>query len=234
MAATISSAADFAADDTFDLPEANGGEEVPDRRPAARVRHRRASRAEFTLLAHPELWDVFITGDGVAELLPSLVECHHTPGVGGCRQTRDENGQFIADPSGALAARRKRGFIPIPRNTAVTAWGQEWPSYIHRYPGTKGWIYMERWSRLYILGDSSHIRHDEEAKWTFLRRVRDEILGGEPDEGVKRALKSRLQRERDNRSSSSDSNAAAKRDVATYDLKLAVFDSKGRSRKGKS
>jgi hypothetical protein len=180
----------------FELPAAQGGDEPAPPRAAPTSFFNYAASEDFTYMADPRRWDVFLTADG-PEILPCLTPLRHQPGLKGVRGLEEKVDGVkvqIADPSNAITHRvQHRGQIPIPKDLEVVAFGQRYRGYVHRYRVRGGkFAHLSRWERLYALGDACYTQRDAEGYFAFLREVRDRFLGGRCDPNVARALEEKI------------------------------------------
>ena len=168
------------------------------------------SKVDFTFVADPRMWDVYITEAG-PEILPSLTHHPHD----GCL--------FGNDPRGGhgvgLARREQAGKVGVPRDMTVVAFGDSGVGYTHSFTSKDGHKHFTHvWKRPYTVGDDVFWEHDREGYYAFLRQVRDDVLGG-IDPKFKRSLQQRLRTElqwakrREN-----------KRDQALLEQKLTAFE----------
>jgi hypothetical protein len=206
-----------------------GGEEPVVHKQIQRDLHRYPPKCDFTLLANPTSWDIFLTEDG-PEILPALRTLAHQPGVGGVHQVRDaETRAIYGDPDGAISHARKQGWVVVPRTIQVIAFGDTFTGYVHSYVGQKGRIHLMRWCRLFKVGTGSQVTRDGEGYHAFLRRVRDEILGA-PHPGIVAGLQSKLRRLHAKRAARGRNDPAAERDAEMLASKLDAFNRRARPR----
>jgi len=203
-------------------PTAEGGEEVVINAAQAPNVHAHPPSTPFTLLCHPEHWDVFLTDQG-AEVLPRLKRLPHQPGVAGVEQMTLGDGRIVGNPMRAIAAMRSKGWIELPTDMPIVAFGSSYRGYVHRYQGTRGAIHLERWCRLYKVGTSTHRSDDRAGYHAFLRQIRDRFLDGGPEQGIAEAMRANLARELGRAKVSAGRSAGAAAAVDVLAKKLEAF-----------
>ncbi len=181
---------------------------------------------DFLYMANPHRWDVYPLEDGGFEILPFVSKLEAEWGLEGV----DENG----DMSHAIVHRQKKGWVMIPADVTVTAFGEEREGYSHAFDTKYGEnsAYIEVWRRPYQLGKELYYERDNEGYLDFLRMVRDEYLGP-PDAEVLRALRAKFEEMRRTASGGAAKGSfAAGETVSQLEQKLTVLP--GGKKKGKA
>ena len=171
--------------------------EAPAPPPRARQVYNLPPASDFSLVANPTRWDVFMTEDG-PEILPALSKLSYYPDQKGVRQVTDVDGKIVGDPSRALATLAAHGKVAVPKDWTVNCYHRDGSlmasrvGYVHRLQGARGPVHMDVWNRPYAVGSATHTERDEKGYHEFLRRVRDELLGP-PDPAIVQGLRVKLQ-----------------------------------------
>jgi hypothetical protein len=166
-----------------------------------RDRHQRAqgdldAACDFLFLVHPQRYDVYEVGkaeDGTPlfEVLPAPTTLEFQPGLAGVEPVKDEqNGNYLV----ALAKKREKGWIDVPMDFPVTAFGVKQEGYVHVFSGKHGpdTVHLEVWRRPYKVGGTVFFERDGDGYIQFLRDIKEKILPP-IDPNVLRGLKAKLQ-----------------------------------------
>jgi hypothetical protein len=184
-------------------------------------------KANFCYLAHPARYDVFITDRG-PEILPALTTLEYQPGLAGVLPVK---GEANGDPSFALAAKKKKGWIEVPEDFVVEAYGERRAGYVQVYDSKHGpeTHHVEVWQRPYVVGSEIYWDKDPAGYWQFLRDVKEKLLPP-VDNNVLRALQSKLQAmKRTAVGAKSKGSQAAGDTITALDEKLKAFGAKGQA-----
>jgi hypothetical protein len=166
--------------------------------PAALEVYRLSPAANFAYIADPTSWDVFKTAEGW-EVLPILETFSYYPGQKDVAAVKDPvSGKWVGNPSRGLNRKRGRGKVIVPTDWTVQLFDRdgnllgERQGYVHALNGHRGKVHLNVWTRPYKMGEAVYKESDTVGFHTFLRRVRDELLGGGPNPEVKNALRAKL------------------------------------------
>jgi len=211
---------------------------APSPPPQSQQVFRIAAAPDFSLLASPLSWDVFEPEPGVFEVLPTLQTLRYTPGQKGVAQVKDPlTGHWVGNPSRAIAQLGQRGFIEVPRHWLVDLFdahgnpiGQR-QGYTHKIQGHQGAVHLDVFTRPYGVGDQTFFEKDRKGWFIFLRRVRDELLGGAPDPNVARALQIKLENMARVAGEKAHRSPSASRVCDQIKEKLGAFESKKKGKK---
>lgn len=171
----------------------------------------------FRYLAHPARWDVQLDEEGVAHIVPRLRELRFEAGLGGVQQVQ---GAAHGDPTAALAYAERDGWVLIPDDREVFAWGKEDIGYVREYSGRRGLIHLPVWARPRQMGLAIQMEWDEQGWLDFkLKLVSDKVIV--PLDASLRALEAHLTRGRRLRMDIDRESSRAAADI--YDAKLVAF-----------
>jgi uncharacterized membrane protein len=178
-------------------------------------------KANFVFLAHPLRWDVFVTDKG-PEILPALTELEFQPGLAGVLPVR---GESDGDPSYAIQAKRNKGWIDVPPDFAVTAFGEARDGYVHCYDSKSGpdSHHCCVWVRPYSVAGNLYHEEDRAGFHQFLRDVRDQVMPA-LDANVRRGLKAKLEQMLKTAQAAATKSPGAASTVDDIRHKLTVFD----------
>lgn len=203
--------------------------EAPRAMPSSAPKMRLDPLCNFSLLAHPFRWDVALTVDG-PQLLPRLRFFYYEPGSSGVIQVKglDDHGQPITDGNAALAlgALREQGWIEIPRNIEVEAWGVKRIGYATRYSGENGPVHLSAWHKPYALGNRVVLDFDETGWHRFLKGLVASGLVKEATGPTARAVRLRLERAMRRRANHATTNATARAASELYEQKVKAIPSR--------
>lgn len=172
----------------------------------------------FVFMGHPQRVDVFQTDKG-PEVLHLLNKFEFQPGINGVVPVKNRQD---GDPSYALAAKAQTGWLQIPTNVPVVAFGESDTGYVQRFENIHGYdVHLEAWVRPYVVGGSVEFERDGEGYIEFLRYIRDNIMPP-IDENVKKGLKSKLTLM--HRTAKSSKSAMSDDIVESMAGKLVAFD----------
>jgi hypothetical protein len=197
-----------------------------------------APSPDFSLMASPLAWDVFEVEPGVFEVLPTLQTLRYTPGQKGVAQVKDPHtGHWVGNPGRALANLQQRGLIEVPRSWMVDLFNADGDpigqrqGYTHKIQGHQGAVHLDVFTRPYALGDQTFFERDRKGWFIFLRRVRDELLGGAPDPNVARSLQLKLENMARVAGEKAHRSPSASRVCDQIKEKLGAFESKKKGKK---
>lgn len=178
---------------------------------SGRVTYNLKPAADFTFVADPTNYDVFLTDKG-AEVLPILARHLHAVGLHG-------NNPTTGDPSGPLGVKASKGYVLVPKQIEATAFGDKGAGYSHFFEtdqGERHWTVV--WRRPYKVGGSVQWETDREGYFAFLRSVQADLMPP-IDPNVLRALQSSLQSMLDQAK-----RRGRDREAEVLEAKLAAFD----------
>ena len=92
-------------------------------------------------------------------------------------------------------------------------------------------MHLSVFERPYDLGGQTFIERDNTGWWVFLRRIRDELLGGPPDPQVKKALQMKLQGMARMSGEKAHASPSAKRTCDIISDKLEAFNTPKKGKK---
>lgn len=171
----------------------------------------------FRFLVHPVRYDVFMTGNG-AEILPIPNRFEFQPGLHGVLPVK---GETDGDPSHALLERSRKGWIEVPDDFPVTAFGEAMTRYSQAYPVKGGQHHCEVWTRPYRVGVTVYWQRDFEGYWQFLRDVQAQILPP-LDPNVRELLRQKFVQLR--KLASVKDTPYTRETIAALDLKMTAFE----------
>lgn len=168
-------------------PPGGGREPRPSRR--AEALSTLDTKHDFVYIAHPLRWDVYLTERG-AEILPAITELEFQPGLAGVLPVK---GEMNGDPSYAMTAKQAKGWVIVPDDFEVTAFGEKRRGYRHVYDGRGGpdSHTCSVWQRPYQVGGVAMVQRDEGGFIQFLRDIAERILPP-MDPNVRRGLEAKL------------------------------------------
>lgn len=144
---------------------------------------------DFVFLAHPLRWDVYLTERG-AEILPSLTTLEFQPGLAGVLPVK---GEMSGDPSYAMTAKQLKGWVIVPEDFEVIAFGERRRGYRHVYDSRGGpdLHHCSVWERPYQVGGTAMVQRDGDGYIQFLRDIAEQVLPP-IDPNVRRGLEANL------------------------------------------
>jgi len=175
---------------------------------------------DFVYLAHPLRWDVMMTDRG-PEVLPALTQLEFQPGLAGVLPVK---GEMSGDPSYAITTKQSKGWLVIPEDFEVTAFGERRRGYRHVYDGRGGpdSHHCSVWERPYQVGGTAMIQRDEAGYIQFLRDVAAKVMPP-IDPNVRRGLEARLRDMHRTAASASKNSYTADNVRAQLEQKLQAF-----------
>jgi hypothetical protein len=177
--------------------------------------------SNFEYLVNPKRYDVFVTDQGL-EILPLPTKLEYQAGLAGVLPVR---GDPDGDPTFALAEKKRKGWIEVPEDFEVIAFGERRVGYVHVYDSAKGpdTAHLEVWVRPYIVGGEVFFEKDPAGYHQFLRDVRDKLMPP-LDANVRRGLENKLREMRRTATgAASKGSLAARETIGVLEQKLEVF-----------
>lgn len=173
----------------------------------------------FVFLHHPACWDVEADAEGAMHIVPRLRVLRFEPGLSGVEGVR---GHSDGNPTRALAELGERGWRVIPPSMKVRAHGQEMEGYVVEYPGHRGPVHLDAWSRPYRVGSKAVIDFDGAGWLAFRLALVKEGVIAPIDGSVRRALQ--LDMERAKRKRLNNKLSTSEVSAEPYARKLAAFN----------
>jgi hypothetical protein len=178
------------------------------------------TKHDFVFICHPLRWDVYLTEQG-AEILPAITELEFQPGLAGVLPVK---GEMNGDPSYAITAKVSKGWVVVPEDFEVTAFGERRRGYRHVYDGRGGpdSHVCSVWQRPYQVGGQAFVQRDEAGFLQFLRDIAAKIMPP-IDPNARRALESKLREMHRTAASARSKSYMAESVAELLERKLVAF-----------
>jgi len=147
---------------------------------------------DFEFMASPTRYDVFEVEPDKFEILPVLRTVRWEGGHNGIKPYKNPPRPGVTgNAMPYIATQVQDGFVHVPSNIEVTAFGEKREGYTHGFQTLNGdWHFTDVWRRPYMVGGEVSWDRDHAGYMAFLRSVAK--LLGPIDDGVKKALERKI------------------------------------------